>query len=395
MKLTLELANEFFRGFYIERWNDTIRPMPFYEIDKHGHKLIIAYCIAKYEENKGHKVDWSIIIKDSVFELLRRIVISDIKSPIYQEIKRETEIFQQLNEYVFKKLESKFGDKELSDSFYQFLKSQNEDRNTLTYQIIDAAHIYASYWEFQIVEKANPFNYQNEKIKWELTKKLAPYLHLEGINKLLGNQSITNFINLSGQLRFQVRWAQTPRVPKTSVLGHIMLVAVFSYLLSLDINCCDKRIYNNFFGGIFHDLPETVTRDIISPVKKSSPDLDKLISKIERTLAEKEIFPYLEEEWIDEMKYFTQDEFSNKIINNNESQFVTFQELNEKYNTNKFSPYDGEVVRFADHFAAYLEATNSVKSGITSEELTSAATDLKEKYKNKKIANIDMAVLLK
>lgn len=394
MKLTLELANEFFRGFYIERWNDIIRPMPFYEIDKHGHKLIIAYCIAKYEENKGNKIEWETIIKDSVFELLRRIIISDIKSPIYQEIRKEQQVFHHLNEYVFKKLENKFGDETLKNDFKLFLDSSN-DRTSLTHQVIDAAHTYASYWEFRIVEATNPFTYQNEKTKWELTKRVAPYLHLEGISRLLSNFSITNFIDLCGQLRFQIRWSQTPRVPKTSVLGHVMLVAVFTYLISLDVTSCEKRIYNNFFGGIFHDLPETVTRDIISPVKKSSPELDSLISHIEKKLTEKEIYPYLDEKWIDEIKYFTQDEFKNKIIDDGTTKFVTIDEINKQYDHSDFSPYDGEIVRFADHFSAYLEATNSIKSGIKSDELIIAANDLKEFYLNKKICDLDISVLFK
>ena len=75
-----------------------------------------------------------------------------------------------------------------------------------------------------------------------------------------------------------------------------MLVAVFSYFLSLDLKVCDKRLFNNFFGGLFHDLPEVVTRDIISPVKRSSDKLDNLVTELEKQLAEKELFPYLEKE---------------------------------------------------------------------------------------------------
>ncbi len=389
MKFTYELAHELFRGYYIERWNDTLRPMSFYEIDKHGHKLIIAYCIAKYEENKGNKIEWETIIKDSVFELLRRIVISDIKSPIFQKIRSEKQIFSELNNYIFKKLEHKFGDSELREEYYNFLFNQ-EGRDNLTYNVIDAAHSYSSYWEFQIVEKVNPFSYQNDKTKKELTTKLEKYSHLEGIQKLNRNENIKNFIDICGQLRFQHRWSQTPRVPQTSVLGHVTFVAVVTYLLCLELECCKKRLYNNFFGSIFHDLPETVTRDIISPVKKSSPELDNLISKIERELAEKEIFPYLEENWIDEIKYFTQNEFNNKIIKNDKVEFVSIDDINKFYNSDEYFPYDGELIKFADHYSAYLEAKNSIDAGISSVDLLSAARDIKEKYSSKKIADLNI-----
>jgi len=228
MKLTPDLANELFRGYYIERWNDTLRPISMYEMDKHGHKLVIAYCIAKYEEKRGNTINWEVIIKETVFELLRRIVISDVKSPIFQKIRDEKQIFNELNNYIFKKLENKFGDSEITEEYHDFLFN-NEERDTLTHQVIDAAHNYSSYWEFQIVEKVNPFTYQNDKTKLELTNKIEKYSHLDCIQRLGRNESIKNFIDICGQLRFQRRWSQTPRVPLTSVLGHVTFVAVINY----------------------------------------------------------------------------------------------------------------------------------------------------------------------
>ncbi len=385
MKLTSELAYELFRGYYIERWNEAIRMMPLIEMDKHGHKLIIAYCIGKYEEMQGHKVNWRFIIQDAIFELLRRIVISDIKSPIYQEIKKQKDVFRNLNIYVYNKLKDKLGDDEIRNDFHHFL-TNGAERDSLDYQIIDAAHIYASYWEFQIVKKFNPFEYQSRKTESELDEKLKCYEHLSAIPKLLGNQSIKNFIDICGQLRFQIRWAQSPRVPRTSVLGHVMLVAIFTYLISIDLKCCDKRVYNNFFGAIFHDLPEAVTRDIISPVKKSSKELDKFISKIEKELAEKEIFPYLDASWVDEIKYFTHDEFKNKVkIDNRIYSDFSIDEISQQYNEEIFAPFDGEIIRFADHYSAYLEAVTSINSGIKSDDLILASESIKDDYyKNKK-----------
>jgi putative hydrolase of HD superfamily len=78
---------------------------------------------------------------------------------------------------------------------------------------------------------------------------------------------LRNFIDLCGQLRFQLRWSYLHRIPKTSVLGHMLIVAVLSYLFSLEIGACRKRCYNNYFTGLFHDLPEVLTRDIVHPVK--------------------------------------------------------------------------------------------------------------------------------
>jgi putative hydrolases of HD superfamily len=387
MIITCSLVNELFRAFHIQRWNDRIRPMELIEMDKHAHKMVIAYCLGRYEEQKGNTVQWSKLIKYGIFELFRRIVISDIKSPIYREIKKNKEVFFKLNKYVFNELKLKIQNDTILDEIKNYLLEEEEI--SITTKILNAAHIYASFWEFQIIKLSNPRSYQNIIIEKKLLEDISMFEDLEGIKRLLSNHNITNFIDLCSQLRFQIRWAQTPRVPKTSVLGHQMIVAVCSYFFTRDIPNCDKRIYNNFFGGLFHDLPEAVTRDIISPVKKSSQELDKLIKSLERSLAEQEIFPLVDDFMLDELKYFTQEEFSNKIKTNGVIKTgITFEEMNLKFNSDEFKPYDGKIIRAADHLSAFLEAWNSCTSGICSVELVAAAEKIREKYRDVEFENI-------
>ena len=391
MTLNTKLANELFRAFYIERWNEKVRNMPFTEMDKHSHKLVLVYCIGKYEE-KNNKIDWNCILKDAIFELLRRIATSDIKSPIFQKIKSNKDVFKKLNEYIFNKYDKIISNLDFKNEFSNFLFSEN-NREKIEYKIVDAAHIYASFWEFNVVKQFNPFPYQNEKVDHEIRNKLDRYTDLTGINNLLNNHSITNFIDLCGQLRFQTRWAQTPRLPKTSVLGHSIFVATITYLISCDLNVCDKRLFNNFFGGLFHDLPEAVTRDIISPIKRSSEILDKLISDIEIELAEKEIFPYIEKEWIEEIKYFSQNEFSNKIIVDNKIKKIDSTEKMKEYNVDNFNPFDGKIIEFADKYSAYMEAKKSIEVGITSPDLVEAVQHIKANYSNIVFNHLDMKPL--
>ncbi len=385
------LVNEFFRSFHIQRWNDRIRPMDLIEIDKHSHKMLIAFIIAKYEEARGNAIDWDLLIKDGIYELLRRIVISDIKSPIYQEIRKNKDVFFKLNEYIFATLEPILKDLEIYSEFKNFLFNERDTSN-LNYRVMEAAHIYASLWEFQIIETANPRNYQNEKILTDLNNRIVPYQDLVGIDKLLNHHTIKNFVDLFGSLRFQIRWAQIPRVPKTSVLGHSLLVAIFSYLFARENDACPKRLYNAFWGGLFHDLPEAATRDIISPVKTSSIELDNLIKSIESDLTENEIYPLLEPAWVGEVKYFVEKEFENKIINNqHETVFIpTTEELNSNYNTDEFSPYDGQLIRSADRLAAFLEAYHSCNVGINPEELIIAGKKIKEDNINKIYGKVNM-----
>jgi putative hydrolase of HD superfamily len=390
MLINFSILNEIFRGFHIQRWNDRLRPMDLIEIDKHSHKMLIAFVIGKYEEMRGKEINWDKIIKHGIYELLRRIAISDIKSPIYAEIRKNKQVFLKLNEYIYEKYEPLFESDIIRDEFRTFLFA-DEDESDINDRIISAAHIYASLWEFKIIEQANPNNYQTDRIRIELNNRIVPYQDLAGIHKLMNHHTISNFVDLFGYLRFQYRWAQMPRVPKTSVLGHSLMVAITTYFFARENDACPKRLYNAFWGGLFHDLPEAVTRDIISPVKTSSQELDDLIKNLESELAENEIYPLIEQEWVDEIKYFAIDEFSNKVIVNSEmrSGFTT-TEVNENFNEDKFNPIDGQLIRAADRLAAFMEVWNSCLAGIKTTDMSTAAHKIMDDYSNRILGKLDL-----
>lgn len=387
------LVNELFRGFHIQRWNDRIRPMDLIEMDKHAHKMVIAYSLGKFEEERGASIDWNRLISNSIYELLRRIEISDIQSPIYYKVKQNKEVFKALNKYVFTKLEPKIYDETIRSELRDFLFSEI-DSDDITMRVLDAAHIYASYWEFNIIKQSNPFGYQNIRLETELLNRIDKYNDLIGIGKIISKHTIANFIDMAGQLRFQIRWAQVPRVPKTAVLGHSMLVACINYFFARENNASPKRLYNAFFGGIFHDLPEAVTRDIISPVKQSSKEFDALIKDIEQEMSDDEIFPLIPDAWHDEIKYFIVDEFENKIIHQGKPEIIeNLEDFYTNYNADRYSPFDGKLLRAADHLAAYLEVSNSISAGISTEELTSAAQKIKNDYIDKTFGNVKLGTL--
>src|SRR5574344_1968018 len=99
--VTSTLALKIFEAFSIERWNDLVRPFDLTEMDKSAEKVVLAYIIGKYEEAGGKTIDWDWIIYASLFELLRKIALCDIKSPVQRMIKNEyPEEYTKLNEWV-------------------------------------------------------------------------------------------------------------------------------------------------------------------------------------------------------------------------------------------------------------------------------------------------------
>ena len=102
--LTLDLIFKFFNLSYMERWNDKIRPMPFYEIDKQAHKMIIAFFLASFEKERAD-FSYDNLIKAGIFEILQRSVITDIKPSVFSKICEEKERNKELNEWICKQLE--------------------------------------------------------------------------------------------------------------------------------------------------------------------------------------------------------------------------------------------------------------------------------------------------
>ena len=119
--LTKTLALKIFEGFSIERWNDLVRPFELIEMDKAAEKMMVAYIIAKYEEDRGQSIDWDWMIHASFFELLRKIALCDIKSPVQRMIRCDyPEEYKKLNQWVVQQYEELLPDKKLLKRFEQY-----------------------------------------------------------------------------------------------------------------------------------------------------------------------------------------------------------------------------------------------------------------------------------
>ena len=355
----------------MQRWNDQIRTVELTELDKQAHKMIIAYCLGKCEEdNQTEGFDWIEVIEAGIFEFFQRIIITDLKPPLFHRIKGNKKQYKKLNEWAYKEIIpviSPLG-KDFCMRFQNYLHDPERNVNR---RIISAAHFYATKWEFDIIERANPNGYAIEEIKEDIRTKQEKYQDLGSMQKLLHSQELKDFVNICGQLRFQIRWSHLHRVPKTSVLGHMLIVAMLAYLFSLEIKADNKRAINNYFTGLFHDLPEVLTRDVINPVKRAVQGLGDLIKEYERSEMEAKIYKLIPKSWHQAMHMFTESEFTNIAAPDGAVE------------------RDGELIKAIDQLAAFIEAYLSLKNGVQSQALEKAVASLKEEYQSKVICNID------
>ncbi len=392
--ITKELLELIHEAASMQRWNDHIRPHNgFTELDKQAHKMVFAYVLARFEESDhGLEIDWCHLIEGGLFEMLHRILLTDIKPPVFHRLMAKKG--EQLNRWVIEKLEERniFA---LEGGFKKRFTRYFFDPSycALEKKILRASHYLATDWEFKIIYPFCKGFYGVEETKQRIANEIEDHYDLAGVQKISLGLKTANFLDLIGQLRFQERWSQTPRIPRTSVLGHMLVVAIMSYLVSYETGACRKRLYNNYFAGLFHDLPEVLTRDIVSPVKSAIDELDSIIKEIENSQIEEKIFPLLPEGWHSEIEYFTQDEFSNKIIIDGKVNSFGKENIPDEFNNDIYSPLDGQIIRGCDKLAVFLEAYLSVRYGIDTHVLREGYNNTFKLYKDSIICGYNFGKL--
>ena len=271
----------------------------------------------------------------------------------------------------------------------------SNDKTSIEKKILKAAHYLSSRYELNVISPQNANIYGFEETKQALEAELEEHYSLVSVQKVALKQKANALIELLGRLRFQKRWTSTPRTPETSVMGHMLLTATLSFLsLKMIPSSCNTRLINAFFGGLFHDLPEVLTRDIISPIKRNVEGLDELIKEIELTLIEEELLPICPQALRQRLKYIVIDEFADKITKDGKAIHLSdANELNEKYNDDAYDPIDGSVINACDKISAYFEACISVRHGIKSEHLVGAIAQAKNKNRSLNIQGIDYGLI--
>ena len=390
-RLSAALLKRIFVAASIRRWNDQATPVELVELDKQAHKIVIAYILAKYEENRGVSIDWERLILQFCFEFFERIVLTDIKPPVFHQLRRSHN--KELVEFVYAQLQDELSNYEFFPLMKEYLISSKDN---IERQILKASHYYASKWEFDIIYHFNPKMFDVQNIKNIIDRQVEEHYHLAGIVEIVLYQEIREIIGMFGQLRFQKRWSQTPRVPTTSVLGHTLVVALCALLLGYDLKCCKQMQINHFLCGLFHDLPEILTRDIISPIKRSIKGLDTFIKQIEEEEVKEKILTKVPKPIQEDIIYFTKEEFSNRYKKDGKIIFLPKgEEILRDFNKDFYSPVFGEFLKYCDHLSAFLEAKISIGHGISSKDLQEGAKNLEYQYNDKEINGIDLGYLFR
>ena len=348
----------FFDSANMHRWNDHLRPVDLTEMDKQAHKAAISWVLAKFEEQSGTTIEWKKLIEHQMFSFIQRSVLTDLKPQVFYKITQDRR--KEVNEFVISEFDRLVPDSD-KDFRQRFIEYLNSDLDSIEDEIVSAAHYLATRWEFNLIYDSNRSLYGIDITRQEIEDQVDQHNNLRGVREMATDRSATfNFVDLIGQLRFQQRWARTPRIPKTAVLGHSLMVANAMYLHDLDAKVSDRQIYNDYYTGLFHDLPEVLTKDVITPIKVSVSGLATLLEEYEHDLVEEKILPLIEPEWRDEFRFMVYDPFTDE-------------------NDEKFGIRNGYDLKTCDLLAAYMEAHISVCYGVSSAARRDGERDIRVK----------------
>ncbi len=360
--LSMNLLYLFFDASNMHRWNDHLRPLDLTELDKQAHKSVIAWVLGKsWETESGEKIDWKSLIEHSIFSFIERSVMTDIKPPLFHRIKAEKST--EVADFVMSEIkrivpELDAGFLERMDSYLRVKSDSKED------EILRAAHYLATHWEFSLIYDMNRNFVGIEQTKADIEAEIKFHNSIiDVMRRVMSEAESDNFIDLIGQLRFQRRWTRTPRIPETTVLGHSLLVANMAFLNDCSKCVDDRTLYNDYYTALFHDLPEVLTKDVITPVKVNVGGLSELLESYEEEMVESKIMPMIPPAWRDEFRFIIYDPFSDKC-------------------SDVYGSVGGKDLKACGTMAAYMEARFSRHYGVTSNVLKGAEESIKEKMKS-------------
>ena len=136
------------------------------------------------------------------------------------------------------------------------------------------------------------------------------------------------------------------------------MVANMVFLNNLDRGISGRQLYNDYYTALFHDLPEVLTKDVISPIKKNVSGLADLLESYEKEMIGSRIMPLLPSSWHKEMEFMI---------------YGPFEDTDDP----EFGKRSGKSIKSCDLLAAYVEAHVSICYGVSSQSLKEGEEELR------------------
>jgi len=270
----------------------------------------------------AHHEKWDIdilyLIKKIIFTSFADLILSDINSGTKSYIKKLDEtIFEELYKKAYEHFLGDEAPEILKQDFRDILETKDKYKED---SIFLAAKKYVGFFEASV----NPL----AEMKKELTELSS---ELPSLKELMRNTDHEKYLAHIYRLSFSMRWNQYGRNTPISVMSHKVIVAYLSYIIWTIGNEHGENndITEMFLRAIYHDVPEVITGDIITPTKKAVPGFVELLEKVEKTMMDDYLYGYISEEYKDYLNPYILHPFDDEL---------------------------GKKVKYADVFSALIEA---------------------------------------
>jgi len=304
----------FSKWLTIKRWNNFPRVENITPLDNIGFVIHTSLLLAHLEEKNWNTIDKEYIIKKTIFWLFNSLILSDINFWTREYISKiDSEIMWKIDEKVKKYL--------YSFEWWDFIKEDmekifSEKNKKIEDKIINVSKRFAAYNECKINAKVFEFAYDIP------LKRINEFLlenskNLKSLDELLNNNNYKAYLGHIRRLSHSMRWSWEQRNFPISVMSHLVITTFVSYTLwnleNLKLDNSKKYdIYNLMIKSIYHDIPEIITWDIITPIKSATPDFRDILEKVEEKMMNDYFFIYISDEYKKEISKYMLDPFSDK-----------------------------------------------------------------------------------
>ncbi|HNS66149.1 MAG TPA: HD domain-containing protein [Mesotoga infera] len=329
----LELATNLFTMY---RWNN----MPTLVRTNEAENAFVSaqYCLLMSEMSALHglKLDKNKLFQRLVLKELPKCLLSDISVDTKILIKslspeKWTAVFSKTVEEVVQY----FPSKRRGEFFVSMVDTKD---SSIEGRIIQTGDLLSAMLEAEIHGRYFP-DFFARPLK-DLEKRLENFKDFQPYSLIANSDWIKRYSDALVVLLRAVRWNRLNRNVPTTVAGHSFYVTLTSYILSsMEIENGGKiDPVEVIKRALLHDIPESMTGDIITPTKKKVPGFEEVISQVEEQMVSGNLLRGMPDELVKELKSRMLDPFATT---------------------------EGELVRAADQFAATVECLMEIRSGNT------------------------------
>ena len=299
----------FSKWLTIKRWNNFPRIEDVTPLDNTGFVIHTALFLAHLEEKEWNKVDKEFIIKKIIFELFNSLVLADINSWTRDYISK-------IDSTIIGKLEKKVQEFLFSFEWWDFIKEDmnnisKDNSKTLENKIISVSKKFAWLQEASVNSRVflDTYDVPLNQIKKFLEKESK---ELKSLNSLLDSSNYKKYLLHIRRLSHSMRWAGKQRNYPISVMSHLVIITFISYILwNIENQNGNKTdILDMMLRSIYHDIPEFITWDIITPTKKAIPWFTDILEKVEHKMMDDYFFIYISPGYKNEISSYMLDPFS-------------------------------------------------------------------------------------